>query len=94
MKDPWKVLGLDKATATERDVRSAWRALAPTVHPDAGGDPEAFRALSSAYRAALDYARQPRRCPTCKGRGWVSRRGASFAGSKTACTECAGKGVK
>jgi curved DNA-binding protein CbpA len=35
------------------DVRAAYRRLAKTTHPDAGGSHEAFVALEKNYRAAL-----------------------------------------
>lgn len=39
------------------DVKKAYRAKAARLHPDAGGDPEAFKVLRAAYERALDYAR-------------------------------------
>jgi hypothetical protein len=36
-------------------VRSAYRQLARTAHPDAGGDPAVFRTIEQAYREALAY---------------------------------------
>ncbi|MGD9854472.1 MAG: DnaJ domain-containing protein [Planctomycetaceae bacterium] len=38
------------------DVKKAYRTKAGQLHPDAGGDPEAFKALHTAYQQALDYA--------------------------------------
>ena len=40
MKDPFSTLGLDDS-ASEEDVRSAYKALAKKYHPDANKDPEA-----------------------------------------------------
>ena len=45
-------LGLT-ASATEQDVRSAFRRLVKTAHPDQGGTDEAFRTLQQNYQAAL-----------------------------------------
>ena len=36
-------------------IKAAYRRLAMTSHPDAGGDPEEFRAVERAYREALAY---------------------------------------
>ncbi|MBX3436318.1 MAG: DnaJ domain-containing protein [Planctomycetaceae bacterium] len=38
------------------DVKKAYRTKAARLHPDAGGDPEAFKALHTAYERALNYA--------------------------------------
>jgi hypothetical protein len=39
-------------------VKAAYRRLAMASHPDAGGDPAAFRAVERAYREALAYCAQ------------------------------------
>jgi len=39
-------------------VKAAYRRLARASHPDAGGDPAAFRAVEEAYREALTYFSQ------------------------------------
>ena len=44
----YQLLGLD-ADATSEDIRRAYRARAKAAHPDAGGDPAAFRQLLVAY---------------------------------------------
>ncbi len=45
-----RLLGLDPNTSiTSATVKSAFRGKALTIHPDMGGDPEAFRMLSDAY---------------------------------------------
>jgi hypothetical protein len=49
--DPYKVLGLQRG-ATEEEIRSAYRARARELHPDASGDPDtaaAFRQATEAY---------------------------------------------
>ena len=48
------VLGLDRG-ATGADVERADRRLARTTHPDAGGDPEAFIRLRTAYEEAIRF---------------------------------------
>jgi hypothetical protein len=50
--DPFAQLGLPASAAlTDDDVRSAWRRIAVTTHPDRadGGDPDRFAAASAAY---------------------------------------------
>ncbi len=49
--DPFRVLGLTQPTTAE-EVKSAYRRLAMTAHPDRGGTDEQFRELCSAYQAA------------------------------------------
>jgi len=44
----YKVLNIEK-TASETDVRKAYKKLAVQHHPDRGGDPEHFKKLSVAY---------------------------------------------
>lgn len=53
--DPFRLLGLP-ATATEAEVKAAYRQLARRLHPDAGGDEAAFRALREAAELATSYA--------------------------------------
>ncbi len=49
-----RLLGIDPNTGiTSKVVKSAFRGKALTVHPDMGGDPEAFRRLSDAYYKLL-----------------------------------------
>lgn len=50
--DPFAVLGLPaRPDLTDDDVRSAWRRIAATTHPDlpGGGDPARYAAGSAAY---------------------------------------------
>lgn len=47
----WKVLGVSPR-ATQEEVRTAYRALAKTHHPDAGGNPDEFHRIQSAYEMA------------------------------------------
>lgn len=48
-------LGLP-VTASEEEVKEAYRRRAKEIHPDHGGDEEAFRNLQEAYDAARDHA--------------------------------------
>jgi len=56
MRDPYEVLGLD-ADATEEAIRSVYRQLARTFHPDVNSDPAAvahFREITDAYVVLSD----------------------------------------
>lgn len=49
----YKTLGVDK-NATESQLKKAYRKLAVKHHPDKGGDPETFKAISAAYDILSD----------------------------------------
>ena len=49
----YQVLGLTR-TATERDVKIAYRKAARIAHPDRGGDPALFRQITQAYEVLID----------------------------------------
>ncbi len=49
------VLGLP-ASASEGEVRAAYREKVKAVHPDQGGDPDDFKQLREAYAAAREQA--------------------------------------
>lgn len=51
MSDPWKVLELDPATATVRDLKRAYARLIKQHRPEE--DPEAFQQIHEAYQIAL-----------------------------------------
>jgi hypothetical protein len=48
----WQTLGLEPS-ATVTEIKQAYRARALLTHPDRGGTAVAFRAVQSAYEAAL-----------------------------------------
>lgn len=91
-KNHYELLGLD-ADATTEEIRRAYRLRAKAAHPDAGGDPAAFRQLLAAYETLVrvdrrrDYDDQlgirvpPRGAPDGGQRdaGWEGRRG-EFSG--------------
>lgn len=52
-KDAWTLLGLRREGATREKIMAAYRALAPTVHPDTGGNADAFRELTQAKDLAI-----------------------------------------
>lgn len=53
----YQVLGLAR-TATERDVKIAYRKAAKIAHPDRGGDPALFRQITQAYETLVDPAKR------------------------------------
>jgi molecular chaperone DnaJ len=48
VRDLYEVLGVSK-DATEADIKRAYRTRARELHPDQGGDEEAFKELTAAY---------------------------------------------
>lgn len=51
--DHYATLGVGK-DATAKDIKKAYRSKAKGAHPDTGGDPEKFRALTKAYSVLAD----------------------------------------
>lgn len=49
MTNYYKVLGLDES-ATESEIKKAYKKLAIKYHPDKGGDPEKFNKIAEAYQ--------------------------------------------
>jgi hypothetical protein len=50
---PWPVFGLNPHTATAEEVKSAFRELAKTHHPDKGGDPRVIERLQNMRDSVL-----------------------------------------
>lgn len=50
---PWHIFGLDPHSATAEDVKSAFRELAKTHHPDMGGDARVFDRLQKMRDSVL-----------------------------------------
>ena len=58
MKDYYQILGVGK-TASDADIKSAFRKLAQKYHPDKkGGDEAKFKELSEAYSVLSDKKRR------------------------------------
>lgn len=55
--DYYEVLGVGRSAST-REIKSAYRALAKVVHPDAGGSGDGFRTLQEAYETLQDPVRR------------------------------------
>ena len=53
----YQVLGIP-VTATEKDIKVAYRKAARLAHPDHGGDPAAFRRVTLAYETLIDAKRR------------------------------------
>lgn len=49
----YELLGI-KNTATENEVKKAYRKKALRAHPDKGGDPEKFKEISKAHEILMD----------------------------------------
>lgn len=58
----WQLLGVQPRATTE-EIRRAFRARALSLHPDHGGDADAFRALRAAYDEALRRRQRDERRP-------------------------------
>ena len=50
---PWHIFGVDSSTATSDDVKTAFRELAKTHHPDMGGDARVFERLQKMRDSVL-----------------------------------------
>ena len=55
--DYYQVLGVDK-TASQDDIKRAYRRLASKHHPDRGGDAEEFKRVQEAYDTLGDPERR------------------------------------
>lgn len=51
--DPYVIVGVERG-ASDKEIRKAYRELSKVMHPDRGGDENAFKELSKAYKALTD----------------------------------------
>jgi len=71
MFNPHQILGIDPS-ASEDEIKKAYRKLAMKYHPDKGGDEEKFKQISEAYSILTD--------PEKKREYEASQRGPQFGG--------------
>ncbi len=55
--DYYKILGISK-TASQDEIKQAYRKLVREHHPDRGGDPEQFKKINEAYEVLKDTQRR------------------------------------
>ncbi|MEO6531094.1 MAG: DnaJ domain-containing protein [Specibacter sp.] len=70
----YQVLGL-APSATERDIKIAYRKAARMAHPDRGGDPAVFRQVTEAYEVLVDPVRRQTYDKSYASPGTPGRRG-------------------
>lgn len=51
----FRILGFSEVPLTEDEIRTQYKVMAKTAHPDAGGSAEAFSVLQAALNKALAY---------------------------------------
>lgn len=101
MINQYEVLGVH-ASATDLEIREAYRRLARQHHPDRGGDPARFAAVTAAYAAtgtataraklAALYALHCPPCPACDATGAVRTMRGFTAATVSTCQACGGAG--
>lgn len=57
MPNPYEILGV-RSSASDDDIKRAYREKAREAHPDAGGDADSFALLTEAYDLLLDPIRR------------------------------------
>lgn len=57
LRNDYALLGIEPG-ATKREITNAYRRQARKLHPDKGGDPEAFKTMYAAYRKLLTLVKE------------------------------------
>ena len=78
MTTHYDTLGLTP-TATELQIKQAYRRLAQKLHPDRGGDPVAFQKVTKAYEVLTDPKQRETYDKTI-GTGTLDRKLTTFFG--------------
>ena len=71
MSDPYTVLGVN-STASNSEIKAAYRQLVKLHHPDAGGDDQQMLALNAAWEVLGDAERRKAFDRTRPQPGWVA----------------------
>ena len=73
-------------SATNEEIRTAYRKLAMLHHPDRGGNIATFQKIKEAYERLL----KTNKCVDCNGLGFIKQRDGYFTVEKP-CTTCWGQ---
>ena len=90
LKDSLTIMDLTK-DARVKEVRSRYREMCFTLHPDRGGTVHEFTKLTLAYQQVLDYA-QNAPCAKCHGKGHYFSSTKSYPVMRFRCDMCNGTG--
>lgn len=77
-----KILGVSE-TATQEEIRKAYKRMAMIHHPDRGGDAAEFNRIRKAYKSLS----KQNKCSICEGKGFVMERQGFFV-KKVECPNC------
>lgn len=85
MRTPHEILGIEPS-ATQEEIKTAFRRKAMRTHPDRGGSDEEFRAVVKAYET-LQRTTSTGKCVICNGTGQIRTYEGSFVVLKP-CPTC------
>ncbi|CAH1767605.1 755_t:CDS:2, partial [Entrophospora sp. SA101] len=63
-KENYEILGLPE-TASEEEIKKAYRKLSVKLHPDRGGDAEKFKEMDNAYKQIMGGGKEKRKYDFC-----------------------------